>query len=276
MALTIEPKWLVFKENSYNFLKIHAVGYNDFQFNKTSGFLTTNVWHALYYVRSGHGTLTIRNQKCDLTAGSFYFITANESVLYESDEKDPLQYYWISIYPSFAEEIATIMGFTEDAPIRIANKPEKIIKIFETLLAAKSANADAYFKVLSGITQILSLEYSNVEYVETSSVHKTFAKNVKQQIDLNYTNPNFHIEAVAQMLYVSHAHMSRIFKEVMGITPVRYLIEVRLNYAAKLLSEPGTKVKDLCEACGFSDEAHFMKSFKKKFGVTVNEYKKDV
>ena len=236
--------------------------------------MTTNVWHALYYVRSGTGTLTIRNKTYDLYPGAFYFVTPNEAVLYHSDETNPVQYYWIAVYPEFAEEIEKIMGFTEDKPVREANKPEKIVKIFEHLLAQKTATSEAYFETLSSIMKILALEFSNVEYVETASVHKTFAENVKKQIDLNYTNPNFHIEAVAQMLYVSHAHMSRIFKEVMGITPVRYLIEVRLNYAAKLLKEPHTKVRDLCEACGFGDEAHFMKSFKKKFGVTVNEYKK--
>jgi len=276
MNLTTEPKSFTFKENAYKFLKINSIGYNDFGLSKTSGFLTTNVWHALYYVRSGSGTITIRNKTYPLSRGCFYFITPNESIKYDSDEANPIQYYWIALYPDFAEEIARILAFTEAEPIRPANKPDKIIKVFEKLMIFKSATSESYFATLSAITKILSLEFSNVEYVESSSTHEVFAESVKRQIDLNFTNPNFHIEAVAQMLYVSHAHMSRIFKEVMGISPVRYLIEVRLNYAAKLLNDPETKVKDLSEACGFGDEAHFMKSFKKKFGVTVNEYKKNL
>lgn len=48
-----EPKFLIFNENSYSFLKIHGIGYNDFGKNNISDFLTTNVWHALYYVQSG-------------------------------------------------------------------------------------------------------------------------------------------------------------------------------------------------------------------------------
>lgn len=276
MNLTTEPKSLTFKENSYKFLKINSVGYNDFGLSKTSGFLTTNVWHALYYVRSGHGSITIRNKTYPLQKGCFYFITPNESVKYESDVDNPIQYYWFAIYPSFAEEIARILGFTDAEPIRSATKQDKIVKVFEKLMTYKTATPESYFATLSAITKILSLEFSNVEYVENTSAHKVFAESVKQQIDLNYTNPNFHIDAVAHLLYVSHAHMSRIFKEVMGLSPVRYLIEVRLNYAAKLLKDPETKVKDLCEACGFGDEAHFMKSFKKKFGMTVNEYKKNL
>lgn len=276
MILTTEPKSLVFKENSYKILKINSIGYNDFGKSKISGFLTTNVWHALYYIRNGSGTITIRNKTYPLSRGSFYFITPNESVKYDSDKDSPLQYYWVAVYPGFAEEIARILGFTEESPVRPTTKPDKIVKVFEKLMTFKTATPESYFATLSAITKILSLEFSNVEYVENSSAHEVFAESVKQQIDLNYTNPNFHIEAVAQMLYVSHAHMSRIFKEVMGMSPVRYLIEVRLNYAAKLLNDPETKVKDLCEACGFGDEAHFMKSFKKKFGMTVNEYKKSI
>lgn len=276
MILTTEPKSITFKENAYKFLKINSIGYNDFGFSKTSGFLTTNVWHALYYVRNGRGTVTIRNKTYPLSKGCFYFITPNESVKYDSDEENPLQYYWVAIYPDFAEEVARILGFTEESPVRPTAKPDKIVKAFEKLMTFKTATPEAYFATLSAITKILSLEFSNVEYVENSSAHEVFAESVKQQIDLNYTNPNFHIEAVAQMLYVSHAHMSRVFKKIIGISPVKYLIEVRLNHAAKLLKEPGYNVKELCEACGFSDEAHFMKSFKKKFSMTVNEYKKNI
>lgn len=275
MAWITEPKWLVFKENSYKFLKIVSTGYNDFDAKGTSGFLTSNVWHALYFVRNGSGNFMIHNKSYPLNAGKFFFVTPNVPVKYVSDEENPIQYYWIALYADFAEEIQNILGFTDDLPIKDSKDPEKIIEIFETLLDSKTASAETYFATLSALAQILSLEFSNVEYVENPSGHKAFAKNVKHQIDLNYTNPDFHIEAVAQMLYVSHSHMSRIFKEVMGITPVKYLVDVRLNYAAKLLKEPTNKVKNLCTACGFSDEAHFMKSFKKKFGMTVNEYKRN-
>lgn len=276
MAPIKEPKCISFKENTYKFLKLNSIGYNDFSTMNTSGFLTTNVWHALYFVQNGTGAFTIRNKTYDLQAGDLFFVTPNEPVKYDSDADNPIQYYWFAIYADFAEEVSHILGFTEDDPVHHTKKPQKITKIFEKILEAKTTSAETYFAALSALMQILALEFSNVTYIENTSGHKAFAENVKQQIDLNYTNPDFHIEAVAQMLYVSHAHMSRVFKKIIGISPVKYLIEVRLNHAAKLLKEPGYNVKNLCEECGFSDEAHFMKSFKKKFGVTVNEYKKEL
>lgn len=268
-----EPKSLIFKENSCRLLKIHSIGYNDFSKNDTSVFLTTNVWHALYYVCGGRGSFSIRGETHELQTGSLFFVSPNEPVRYCNEEAEPIRYYWISFYADFAEEIWNILGFSDERPVHAAKSPQKIEWIFQSLLESPSANAEFYFHTLSSLMQILSAEFSRTASRPSEERHEAFVQNVRQIIELNCTNPDFHVEAVAKMLYVSHAHMSRIFRERTGITPVSYLVEMRLNHAARLLRERDDSVKNLCAASGFVDEWHFMKSFKKKFGMTVNEYK---
>lgn len=269
-----EPKFLIFNENSYSFLKIHGIGYNDFGKNNISDFLTTNVWHALYYVQSGTGSFSIRGNTYPLEAGTFFFITPNEPIKYTSDNNNPIRYYWVSFYPVFAAEISEILGFTDGQPTHITKFPQKIEWLFETLLEAKSATPEAYFMTLSSLMQMLATEFSKVSMPKSTIRQETFVQNAKQMIHLNYTNPEFHIDTIANMLYISHAHLSRVFKEMTGTTPVHYLVEVRLNRATELLREKDYTVKELCSAVGFIDEWHFMKSFKKRFGVTIQEYRK--
>lgn len=269
-----DPKSLVFKENTYAFLKIHSIGYNDFKKNNTSNFLTTNVWNALYFVQSGTGNFSIRGNTYPLGAGSFFFITPNEPVKYYSDNNDPIRYYWISFYSILADEIREILDFTDEEPTHMAKAPEKVEWLFKSLLEAKSATSDVYFMTLSALMQILSTEFSKISVSKFSLRQETLVQNAKQLIDLNYTNPEFHIGTIAQMLYISHSHISRLFKEKTGITPVAYLSEVRLNNAANLLSTNFYTVKELCSAVGFVDEWHFMKCFKKRFGMTIQEYRK--
>ena len=122
--------------------------------------------------------------------------------------------------------------------------------------------------------QLMSLERVNNYIFPFEQPENDFAQQIKQIIDLNYTNPAFHIKDAAQLLYINHPQMTRIFKVSMGLTPVAYLIDIRLSHASELLKTGTYTVKELCTACGFSDEWHFMKSFKKKFGMTVVEFKK--
>ena len=269
-----EPKSYIFRENPYSFAKLHAIGYNDFSKNNTCDFWTTNVWNALYFVQSGHGSITVRGCSFNLTPGCLYFIVPNEPVKYHSEETDPVRYYWFAMYPDFAAEIREILGFTEDRPIRAANASRKIERLFETLFEARSATSETYFLAVSTLMQILSTEFTKVNAFHSDAQQEAFVQNVKQLIELNYTNAELHIDTIAQMLYISHSHMSRIFKKMTGITPVNYLTEVRLNHAGRLLQEKNCTVRELCAAVGFVDEWHFMKCFKKKFGMTVGEYRK--
>ena len=76
------------------------------------------------------------------------------------------------------------------------------------------------------------------------------------------------------MLYVSPRHLSRLFHECVGMTPVAYLAEIRLTAAADMLrNNPNLTVNNLCSLVGWGDELYFMKKFKKKFSLTVGEYR---
>ena len=58
-----------------------------------------------------------------------------------------------------------------------------------------------------------------------------------------------------------------------GISPVKYLVKLRLQTAGDLLKNKDYSVKALASEVGFNDELHFMKEFKKEFGVTVKNYR---
>ena len=78
------------------------------------------------------------------------------------------------------------------------------------------------------------------------------------------------------MIFVSHSYICKLFKMKTGISPVKYLVKLRLRTAGELLKTKDYTVKKLCKAVGFSDELHFMKEFKKEFGVTVKNYREKI
>jgi AraC family transcriptional regulator len=61
-------------------------------------------------------------------------------------------------------------------------------------------------------------------------------------------------------------HFARVFTELVGRPPHRYLAETRL-VAARGMLEQGRSVTETCFACGYSDLSHFSRSFARRFGV---------
>jgi len=70
---------------------------------------------------------------------------------------------------------------------------------------------------------------------------------------------------------MSPFHFARVFRELVGTPPHRYLLTVRLARAAALLRE-GTTVTDTCFAVGFGNFSHFIRLFRRTFGVSPSHF----
>jgi AraC family transcriptional regulator len=89
---------------------------------------------------------------------------------------------------------------------------------------------------------------------------------VRERLDAEFER-NHTISALARSVGISMFHFTRLFTELVGRPPHRYLTEVRLR-AARGMLEQGRGVTDTCFACGFNNLSHFSRSFSRRFGVS--------
>lgn len=82
------------------------------------------------------------------------------------------------------------------------------------------------------------------------------------------------IALLAERLYFNACYLSRIFKTVKGVTLSDYITERKMSRAKQLLTESDCKVQKIGERLGYSSPANFIRSFKKYYGVTPNEYRR--
>lgn len=83
------------------------------------------------------------------------------------------------------------------------------------------------------------------------------------------------LDQIAENMYLSPFYISKIFKSETGDTPIRHLINIRLERAMELLQAgfPGS-IKEVAEQVGYEDAYHFSKLFKKRYGIPPSEAKK--
>lgn len=108
---------------------------------------------------------------------------------------------------------------------------------------------------------------------------RTDRLNQAVQLIITYMENNFAkdltIEQLATTHFVSPTYLSRIFKEVTGVSPITYLIQIRLKEAYKLLEQNQITIKEVAKAVGYEDAYHFSKSFKKFYGFAPSKLQKN-
>lgn len=115
-------------------------------------------------------------------------------------------------------------------------------------------------------------------YLYKNNIHSSkydFVEQLKNEIYENISNSDFHIADYVHNIGFNTDYTRRCFKEEMGITPLEYLIKLRLSYAKQLLlQETYISVVDVAEKCGFNDSFYFSKIFKQNYGVSPLNYRK--
>jgi len=82
------------------------------------------------------------------------------------------------------------------------------------------------------------------------------------------------LSRLAQSVNLSTTRLWYLFKAETGCPPGRYLKTLRMQDATTLLLDTFLSVKEIIARVGFSDGSHFVKDFKRIYGVTPTEYRK--
>ncbi len=98
-------------------------------------------------------------------------------------------------------------------------------------------------------------------------------RSVIAHIDIHYADPltNADLAMIAKMNVTT---FRRAFKEIMQMTPAKYLNTIRLNAARHLLTSTDMLVSDIAIQTGFWDQSHFTKAFKSIRGQTPSQYRR--
>jgi len=79
--------------------------------------------------------------------------------------------------------------------------------------------------------------------------------------------------AIASSQYVSASYLSRIFHDRVGVSPIRFLTDLRMQNARKLLADTDLSVRDVAERVGYTDPFYFSKAFKAAAGVNPTQFR---
>ena len=83
------------------------------------------------------------------------------------------------------------------------------------------------------------------------------------------------LKMVADRFYVSMEYLSKVFKSTYGEGFTEYVTRLRMEKAAALISDGALSLKEIGEAVGYYDQAHFYKTFKKIYGKAPGQYRQD-
>jgi AraC-like DNA-binding protein len=151
--------------------------------------------------------------------------------------------------------------------LRSAAVPKRIEEVIGAIPTVDKAMIASYVKIMTICAQYLTLSHA------IPSNKPTIAQLAKEYISVNYSQ-KISIKKICADVGCSKSSLITAFKREVGITVNSYITEVRLSEALHLIEMGESKIGEIAEACGFSDQSYFSKVFSAKYGVPPSEYDK--
>ncbi|MBR5553203.1 MAG: AraC family transcriptional regulator [Clostridia bacterium] len=216
----------------------------------------------IHYVLRGYGYFNGRK----VSAGEGFFICRNSMHEYHSSKKDPWVYFWVSLTGERADGLCKKYISVDEYGIFTYNFCEKLLRFSKNFFENHSVlgNAETH-----GIFYLL-MSYHEKKPEISGNRHVIEAK---KYIDSNFHRP-LTISEIAGSLFISDRYLYNLFVENEGISPKKYLNNLRLTKACSMLRESNDSIGEVAASVGFRDVLTFSRFFAKNIGTSPTSYRK--
>ncbi|MNJ34350.1 AraC family transcriptional regulator [Paenibacillus bouchesdurhonensis] len=236
-------------------------------------------YYLLHFVEEGTGSFQTEYSIYELQPGDGFLILPNQLVSYASDIATPWRYRWIAFTGAKVPALLERAGLTPQHPVIHTPTDSSIPQLLLSVLQEfRSKKPSSHLYSLGCLHLIMAeAEDSHLKESTLPSGESAVQKIVKQMIYYISSQYAHHvsIEEMCASLGYNRAYLSRIFKKETGLTPVTYLLKLRIDKSRQLLRErPELSIEQIASSVGLNDALYFSRQFRRFHGQSPSEYRR--
>ena len=229
----------------------------------------THAYYEMTCYRAAGGFVSVNGQEISLETPCIILLTPSDFHRIQVDEGPGGQY----IKVQFDESVLSLAARSRlDFPRLLLDGPDFSLprQLFEEMLSHQQ-ETDYIAQLLSALVMMIALRGEALSTNGQQRFHE-LALQATRILNDQFTTP-ITLSSLATSLSVSPQYLSQIFSQAMGVTFQDYLSALRLRLAAEWLRESNRSVTDICFGCGYRNLSHFLRSFKKRYGLSPRQYR---
>lgn len=233
--------------------------------------------YQLLYVASGKAHFFFyNNEEKIVTAGHIVIYRPKEMQRYVYYGVDQTEVYWVHFTGNNVKNILRGYGILDDTKIIYSGTSLEYARIFKQMIYELQQCQPDYEELLSMLLReiFISLhrKITKKHIIKNEYLEKEMALAMKY-FDDNY-NTNISIEEYAASRGMSVSWFIRSFRQHTNVTPMQYIVSLRMTNAQMLLETTNYNIKEISYIIGYDNPLYFSRIFNKQKGISPSEYRK--
>jgi AraC family transcriptional regulator of arabinose operon len=225
-------------------------------------------YYLFVLVNEGEATFFHKNGVIRLKKHDLLVMCPGEKIHYIAET--PWSIQWVGLYGQTVEKYMRLLSIDGEDPIVKVEEYDDMETLLDDLYEMMGDRSEySRCRQIALIYQFFSLLLRNSSKKSVVDI----PESAKRIIDYNF-DKNITVKDISNMLYLSPEYLTRQFSEKYNVSPKEYLIEKRIAFAKKMLTESTACISEISNSVGYEDQLYFSRIFKKKTGLSPLEFRK--
>ena len=239
--------------------------------------LHTHPFTELFYVVDGKGEFNIQGQRFPVKPNDFVIINPQVEHTELSSPDEPLEYIVLGINGlSFSNLTPVSEGGHPFSFFNLRDEQKDILRYLNAMVQEATSQSMSYELVCHNLLEILLIkilrhQHFDLEVDKQSKATKDISF-IKHYLE-TYYHESIQLEDLASMTHLSRFYISHSFKKEIGMSPMEYLIDIRIKESKILLRTTNYSISQVADIVGFTTPTYFSKQFRKSTGISPTDYR---
>ena len=239
--------------------------------------LHTHPFTELFYVVDGKGEFNIQGQRFPVKPNDFVIINPQVEHTELSSPDEPLEYIVLGINGlSFSNLTPVSEGGHPFSFFNLRDEQKDILRYLNAMVQEATSQSMSYELVCHNLLEILLIkilrhQHFDLEVGKQSKATKDISF-IKHYLE-TYYHESIQLEDLASMTHLSRFYISHSFKKEIGMSPMEYLIDIRIKESKILLRTTNYSISQVADIVGFTTPTYFSKQFRKSTGISPTGYR---
>lgn len=232
--------------------------------------------YILIYCTNGYGMAQINQKTYHISLADFFIIPAHTTFSYQADELNPWSIFWFHFKGETLEELAKIFIEKSNSNKGFLPYSDDRVVLFNSILQNLEkgyGDENLTFLNLALLNLLSSFALNaNSNLPKQDKWHHAISSSIRY-MKAN-SESSLTLQDISDHVGISVSHFSLIFKTKIGVSPINYYHQIKIQKACEYLKYTDILIKEIAFKIGILDTHYFSRLFTKIIGISPNQYRK--
>ncbi len=231
----------------------------------------------LIYCASGRGSLAAGDWSGRIGPGQLILLPQGLPHEYRAHRLQPWTVYWVHFQGSASGIFLQNLGFREGRPVVDAGLSPALAGSFTSLLEVRHTgySTQAFINAANHLRHLLT-QLAVDAGLERGRGDTGFDLGQVQAYMREHIDRSLSLDDLAARASLSKYHFSKRYKTLTGYSPIKHFLNMKMEYACRLLDGTDMSVQAVAAALGYEDPLYFSRQFSKTIGTSPRAYRASI